>query len=81
MVRIKTTTSKGIIFLSPFVYPEKAAISLIRSLQSWHKSPTYDMVDIPDDYPVECLYNQNWGIDTLVKNVHIAERVWQKRGK
>jgi len=50
LFRIITTTSKGVVFMSPFVYEEKKAEKLVSDISSWHKMPTYEIVEV-SKYP------------------------------
>lgn len=46
MVRIKTTTTGGKEFLSPFVYTLEEAEKLISRMLDWHDDPKYETVPI-----------------------------------
>ena len=81
MVRIKTTTSKAKEFLSPFIFTEGAGKSLISKLILWHKIPVYELETIAfENCPVDCLYNQTWGIADIMNNLPRTEKIW-RRGK
>jgi hypothetical protein len=78
MVRIKTTTSNGVEFLSPFAYTKAAGEALIKKLERWYTRPVYELenVEFKNCHP-DCLYNQTWDVYDVIGNVSDAERKWQ----
>ena len=61
MVRIKTTTKIGAIFMSPFVFTEAQAEKKIRSIQKWHRWrdwPKFEIVPV-DKYHELTVWKEN----------------------
>ena len=76
MVRIKTVTSAGIIFLSPFVYTLEEAEEKIESLLSWHDTPEYHTVEVKK-YPAVTRYDPQKFLGSGVRRkIEIAGRAW-----
>jgi len=81
MVRIRTTTSSGKIFLSPFVYTLKKAEKLISSISQWHNTPTYDIVRIKN-WPKKAEYEEDEiGPSNIYDKAFVAERSWKSYHK
>lgn len=78
MVRIRTTTSLGKIFLSPFVFTQEKAEKLITKISEWHSTPTYEIIKV-ESWPKMAEYSED---DIVSGNIYdkalAAEHSWRK---
>ncbi len=83
MIRIKTTTSKGNVFLSPFVYHKDIIKKKLKRLK-WlvkHKKAKMETVEVTK-YPRESVYDwrvRALHIETLLKLLNLLEKKWEWR--
>jgi len=75
MVRIRTTTTEGIVFMSPFIYTRGTGEFIINKIRRWHKKPSLELVEIPfDKKQSDCFYNQHFEIDDIMIKLPIVEK-------
>jgi len=81
MLRFKTTTPEGKVFLSPFVY-DLDTVQTNRKLMRFKKLVRKSKIEPVEvsEYPVDAIYH--WGLKTLditefVKKVKLTESLWE----
>ena len=83
MNRLKTTTRRGKVFLSPFVYTPKQIHRLIRSLTKWHQNeetglPTFERIEV-SKWPAGAVYNPDWATASILHKLPRIEEAWERR--
>lgn len=78
MFRIKTTTRKKKVFLSPLVYTLKEAENLIDKLLGWHREPSYETVRV-NKHPRAALIGEDEISDKDIRNAEYAWHTYKSR--
>ena len=81
MVRILTTTNKGVEFLSPFIYSWEKGGDLVRRLKKWHQDketglPGFELVVEQERHPGYCYMDEDWELDDMMDALPLAEGYW-----